>query len=325
MNKLGFIKSPQKLSNILTILFIVVVSFLFIATEIFRARPIIQISGDSFSDSIGAQFLSRVKKIQITNRLGTFELYKVTRDSWSIMEPRTIPSDRAVVLNLLKSIGNLKIISTLKNDQLNRSNFSLDDPLSTIQLKTDLDEETSLTLGMINPIDNTAYIQISKNNLIYQVEAPELRFEGLEFSQFIDSKIFQESLESILSFEIYRGQSSLYERLTLNQGVWTSLKSKNISAIKVENFLEKILKIQAYMIIDKKSESLSQIIENYLKNPSYTIKVKTEEREIIYRVSGLVSTLPDLKIEKKNYFLMDSNERDFPYLIHKDNLDLFSF
>ena len=78
------------------------------------------------------------------------------------------------------------------------------------------------------------------------------------------------------------------------------------------------------MIVDNENEKLNNYIQNYLNNPLYRIQVKTVDGETTtYTVSHLVNSVADLKIEKKQYFLMKSSNRQHPHLIHKDYLDRF--
>lgn len=317
-------KSRKQFSTLILAFFSVTLLLLISFSEIFQTSPILLNEDDFSGGPIDIKLLSRLDSVNLTNRLGTFELKRQTKTDWLLTEPRIMPAKSTTIQELIKALSSLKVIKVLKNDALNASSFSLDNPLVEIKMGTELEEKIDLKLGLINPIDNSAYITVSSSDMIFQVEAPNVRLEALELGSFIDSRIFSMNFENVVDFQIMRGKSREWIKLSHSKGVWESARFKNITPIGVKNAIGRSLNIQAHMIIDKKSEELDQIIENYLKNPLYTIKVTTDNKEVTYRVSNLVTTLPDIKIEKKMYFLMDASDRTYPYLFQKDNLDAFS-
>lgn len=316
-------KSRKQFSTIILMGFSLTLLLMITFSEIFQTSPIILSEEDLTNNPVDVKVLSRLDQIKLTNRLGTFEVERQSKKDWILKSPRTMPAKAATIQELIKALGSLKIIKVLKNDALNRSSFSLDNPLVEVNMETELEEKIKLKLGLINPIDNSAYITLSSSDMIYQVEAPNVRLEALELGSFIDSRIFSMNFEDVIDFQVLRNKSTPWIKLSHLKGEWESSRFKNITPIGVKNALSQILSSQAHMIIDKKSEELDQIIENYLKNPVYTVIVKTNEKEVTYRVSLLVTTLPDIKIEKKMYFLMDASDRNYPYLLHKDNLEAF--
>src|SRR5690606_11305733 len=106
--------------------------------------------------------------IKLTNRLGTFELSRHNKTDWNLTSPRLMPAKPSTIQELIKDLSSLKILKVHRNDALNTSNFSLDNPLISLVLKTELEEEITMKLGLINPIDNSAYISLSSADLIYQ-------------------------------------------------------------------------------------------------------------------------------------------------------------
>lgn len=324
MNTILTNQSRKKFSSWILATFFIGLLLLTTFSEIFQTTPI-HLNEDDFSNNpIDIKILSRLENIKLTNRLGTFELSRHNKTDWNLTSPRVMPAKPNTIQELIKGLSSLKIIKAHKNDALNTSNFSLDNPLITLVLKTELEEEITMKLGLINPIDNSAYIGLSGSDVIYQVEAPNVKFETLELGSFIDSRIFSLGFDDIIEFEIMRGKSTPWEKLTFSKGEWQSVRFKNITPIGTKNSLSKILAMNAHMIIDSKNDELEQIMENYLKNPLYTVKVKTGNKEVTYRISNLVTTLPEIKIEKKMYFLMDASDRNYPYLLHKDLLENFN-
>lgn len=317
-------KSRKQFSTLILGFFSITLLLLISFSEIFQTSPILLNEDDFSGGPIDIKLLSRLDSINLTNRLGTFELARQNKSDWFLTTPRMMPAKTATIQELIKALSSLKVIKVLKNDALNVSSFSLDNPLVSIEMETELEEQIDLKLGLINPIDNSAYITVSSSDMIFQVEAPNIRLEALELGSFIDSRVFSVNFEDVIEFQVMRNSSTPWIKLSHTKGEWESSRFKNITPIGVKNSISKILNSQAHMIIDKKSEELDQIIENYLKKPLYTIVVKTSEKELTYRVSSLVTTLPDIKIEKRMYFLMDASDRKYPYLLQKDHLNSFS-
>ena len=77
------------------------------------------------------------------------------------------------------------------------------------------------------------------------------------------------------------------------------------------------------MIIDTKDEKLLNFINNYLKSPRYKVIVHEGTKKVIYTVTQLIKSVPELKLEKRQYFIVKSSERQFPHVIDKKYLEYF--
>ncbi len=147
---------------------------------------------------------------------------------------------------------------------------------------------------------------ISGSEHIYQTNLFDFELERLDFSSFIDSKVFSVIAKDIKRLSIYqRNNSSPTNVLEFKRNNWLSKKYhppkfNNISNKNTENKVNEIFNIKTHKIIDRSDAELGKIVSNYLASPTNRIVVKTKSGETIkYKVSKLVKTGAKLlKIEK---------------------------
>jgi hypothetical protein len=54
------------------------------------------------------------------------------------------------------------------------------------------------------------------------------------------------------------------------------------------------------------------------------LEIKNKEEELItYTVSPIINSLPQIKTEVRQNFIIQSSARDYPFLLNKDALKLF--
>lgn len=276
------------------------------------------------NNPIRSDIISNVNAIKFKNRLGAFTLTN-KNDSWILQEPRVIPAKEKTVQQILGALSNIKVHTIHQHEPINFQSFSLDKPIMEIDLYTKLDEKISVTVGLINPIDNTSYITVSGHNRIFQTKFFEGKLEGLALANFIDSSIFSMPIDEVAEFKIYNGKTKeAFNSFKQNGGLWTTKKYKVINNTRLSERVQDILDIKTHKIIDNQNSELKNFISNYISSPLYTIKVKTTENKMItYKVSHLIKAISELKLEKKQYFIMTASDRSYPYIVHKSFLSKF--
>lgn len=279
---------------------------------------------DLLANPIRADIMANIKTIRIKNRMGSFMLNQ-QNGQWLLKEPRVMPANIATVNQVLEALNNVKVDTIHQFEPINIQNFSLDNPIMVIDLYSKLEEKLQLKVGLINPINNTSYITVTGNETIYQVELLKHSLELKNLSDFIESSIFSSNEKEISELHIFRrGQKESHNSLVLNGNVWTSKRYKKINNEAIYKKLNTLLNIKTHMIVDKQDEALQNFISNYLESPLYTIKIKTKKnKNITYQVTTLIKALPELKLEKRLYFIMTASDRQYPYIIPKEYLDEF--
>lgn len=271
--------------------------------------------------------LNEATQITIKNRLGSFTLSKDSYNAWQLISPREYPATEATMTQIMDALSNLKIRKIYEKDLINTSNFSLDRP--QLEITFDYKDKVSQTLqvGLINPIDNSTYLTFDKKKAIYHIDAITYPFEKLDIGQFIDTRIFSIELKQIASFALYRGKidnSNLQLEFYHRDNNWEMKDNRVLEPQKVEEYLSELLTLKSQIILDKQTDALKEKINEYLATPYYVIKiVDNEKREYIYNVTWPLASLPDIKMEKRENFLISATDRKYPFLIHKDYFAIF--
>lgn len=279
---------------------------------------------DLLSNPIRADIMANIKTIRIQNRIGNFTLNQ-QNNQWILKEPRVMPAKVETINKILEALKNVNINTIHQYEPINIQNFSLDRPIMVIDLYSKLEETLQINVGLINPINNTSYITVSGNDTIFQIELLKNNIELFNLSDFIESSIFSTPINDIANFSLFRrGTNEAHNSLTKKGVEWSSKKYKTISNKSVEKRLNKLFNIKTHMIVDKQDEKLQNFISNYTQSPLYTIKIKTtSNKNITYQITSLIKALPELKLSKKQYFIMTASDRLYPYIIEKQYLKEF--
>ncbi len=319
-------KSIDNLKNYSTILlfcFFFTVLFLGGVSEIFKQKNKDFSNLNNIQNPIRADILANLKTIKIKNNLGTYTLSKDDK-TWFLLEPRLMPANSKRINTIINSLKNSSVKSELENEPINLSNFALENPSLRVDLFSELDEQLKIQIGLINPINDTSYITVSGVEKIYQMNVFHRSFQFVKISDLIDSSIFSMPLKDINEFKLYsRDFKDPINKLQKRNTNWKSKKYNSITKENVDKKIQSILNIKTYMIIDKKNEDLENLINNYLEKPLYKITIKTGQKKVKYKISSLTKSIPELKLEKRQYFLMTASDRKYTYVLQKDYLKDF--
>jgi len=273
---------------------------------------------------ISSDILDNIKTIQFKNRLGKFTITRSQGDNWVLIEPRKMPARNRTINKILGAFRDLPIRTLHQYEPINLQSFSLDKPIMLIDFFTKLDEQVSVKVGLVNPINSTSYLSVSGKDVIYQTDIIKNKLELLDLSDFINSNIFSHELSEVIKLDIYHSaQTNSYNTLERRGSNWISKRYKTIDSENVNKVIDDILNIKSHMIIDTKDEKLLNFINNYLKTPRYRVIIKDKKRSVTYTITQLIKSVPELKLEKRQYFIVKSSDRQFPHVIDKKYLDKF--
>jgi len=327
---------------------LILVSTAFIS-EIFQAPRLRDVAANLYKNPLRGKSVNNIRYLKLSNRRGEFILQSLTRTpssysteknvnpakktklhtvaQWSLISPRKVPANRDTLEAIVDSLNSMKIRKIFQYDDINVANFSLDKPLLSITMGDIHGEETTFKLGVINPIDGSAYVAINDENFIYQIDALKFSIESLAISDFVDSRVFSVNLKAISKISIYRGQKTRGRqllKLTNKKGNWYGSNNNFLSKEKVQDLLTNITSIKSQFILDHKSEKLEKNIARYLSYPLYTIEITSHNgNDTQYVVSHTVNAIPELNIEKKQKIIITASDRDYPYLVNKAYLSYF--
>lgn len=212
---------------------------------------------------------------------------------------------------------------------INFSNYSLDKPLTEIKLMLSNKKEFVIKFGLINPINNSTYIYISKKDAIYHTKNVQLGIEGLNLNDFIDSRVFTKIPQNLITeIKIYKGTSkqshpSLFIKKENNE--WKNKYNTKLSQKKVNEYLNQFFSFSSFYILDELNENLNKKINYYLKRSIFTVIIKdSNEKTYSYEVSNPINKLPGVSLEKWQNFIVKPKNDDFPRIVNRKFLNLFT-
>lgn len=318
------LKTRSLLSTWFSLVILILLGLYLGFIEFFQDSRMELASKNIITSPIQEDFLNKVHVIRFKNKLGRFSIKKEAND-WLMYEPRVIPAKTITIKDIINQLSNIKVQTVHEYEQINLKSFSLENPIIEIDLITKQQNKINIKLGIINRIDGTTYMTVSGHNLIFQTSAFKSAFEAFELSDFIDSNVFSIQENQIKRISIYHNKNSSPNNvLEFKNDNWLSKKYKVISNENTFKKVKSILNIKTHMIIDKSNEELESFINNYLASPLYRVVVQTKEgQNIVYKVSTLTKAINELKIEKRQYFLMSASNRPYPFIITKNYLERF--
>lgn len=273
---------------------------------------------------VSSDILDNIKTIRFKNRLGKFTITRDSKDNWMLVEPRKMPAKNKTINKILNSFRDLPIRTLHQYEPINLQSFSLNNPIMSIDFFTKLDEQVNVNIGLVNPINSTSYVTVSGKDVIFQTDIIKNNLELMDLSDFINSNIFSHEIAEVKKLDIYHSsQNQSYNTLEKLGDNWISKRYKKIDNKRVNKAIKSILRIKSHMIVDTKDEKLLNFINNYLKTPRYRLSVKTKNKTVNYKITQLIKSVPELKLEKRQYFIVKSSERQFPHVIDKKFLERF--
>jgi hypothetical protein len=269
-----------------------------------------------------------LRTLSITNRLGTFSFERsLDGRQWRMISPRSVMANPQPLDRVLNALKDIRIRRIYDKDPINSSNYSLDNPQIKISMLSEDLLEKEIHFGLVNPIDNSTYLHILKTESIYHVDALTFGLENLDIVNFIDTRVFATPVANISRLKISRDRTEQTPHLDIRfeEGVWVDANNRQLDPAPVESFLTELTSLRSLFIIDKANDELTRAIDQQFERPAFFIELTDQDGIIFdYRVSAIVNTLPELKIERRQNFLIQTSHRDYPFLLHKDFFELFN-
>jgi hypothetical protein len=296
---------------------------MFAFSELFQGQSNKESQNKLFNNPIRADILANIKTVKIKNNLGSYTLTK-DNNTWFLIEPRLMPAKNKRMNEFVEALKKAKVKASLAKDAINLNNYALENTSLSIDLYSGLDEQLKIQIGLINPINNNSYITVSNTDKIYQMNGLNTDFQSYKLSDLIDSSIFSQSLRKVTSFKLYnRDFRDPINHLRRGPTNWKSKKYNTISKQSVDKKLDSLFSMRTHMIIDEENSELTTLINNYLEKPLYKVVIQTQKKKITYKISSLIKSIPELKLEKRQFFLMTASDRKFTYVIQKKFLNEF--
>ena len=299
-------------------------------SELFQSAPVPVDVAQIYINPIPENIEKDAIKITFENKIGEFQMEKILDldspkvNTWRLNEPRSLPAKSTTIFQIFETLKEITVRKLHQYEPINIASYSLDNPLVNINIQTS-QGNVEIKFGLINPIDNSAYMTVSNNQNIYQIENLKFPLDSYNLQNFIESRIFISQVEEIQEFRIYRGNvsASAAFKITKVNETWQDSRERELDKTRVEDFLRKILSLKSSVILDKRNEKLDKKLARYLKSPRYTIVINRLGKEIEYQLSAPIRAIREYKIENWKSFLIKASDEEHPYISKRDYLNFF--
>src|SRR5690606_147208 len=203
-----------------------------------------------------------------------------------------------VVSKIIDTLNVVRVRNFYKLEPINITSFSLDNPTLTLLFTNIKDKAFEIKMGLINPIDNSAYLSLSSQDQIYQIDPIEMALESYDLTQLAESKVFAINTESFIAFEVQNGNNETLLKIQRKEDGWTDQNGGNLNDGKVRRFLTRLEEMKSYSVLEKLNTDQQSTMEKVVSSPSYRMKLTTTQgtRELsLSEMKGSINGLGGIK------------------------------
>jgi len=268
--------------------------------------------------------LESTKKITLKNRLGEFH-FERNELGWKLTSPRQLPAKEDSLNNIFSFIKEIKVKNAFRLDSLGESSFSLNSPFMEVSLLGNDNQLQTIKFGMIDSKNNTTYVGISGKEIIFQIESLQFPIEKLDLMDFVDPRIFYFSSDKISSIKIFEGEKTLpILSLVQQEGKWLGRNGQPLTQSKVDIFFKDLNALKSEVILDQLSEEQKEKLNGVLQKPLFVVEIQdNKNNKHHFQVFSVLNSIPDLKIDKKESFIVSVKDSQQQYLLPRKFLDVF--
>jgi len=238
---------------------------------------------------------------------------------------RRVPLREDYINSLLSSLSSFNVQKKLPNDSMNRTNFSLNDPLLSLTISTISGDLWNLKVGITNPLTKSSYVTFNDSPYLFQIDMVNSKIINFHKEALIDDKIFTYSTNNLLSLHYDFIQQNISESLILKKHElqWVSQTGKPNNLIAVNELFRFIKTIKSAKIISQESIS-KEFFEDILKSlykPVFRITFAYETETQTFEGILLSNSQRNLASKKNlpEYFWVKEKSREELYLMSKDD------
>lgn len=319
------ILKPQ-LSTVLVVFFFFILLFLGLFAEVFESEsPEVDLA-QIYANPVPVAELQRLRSMKITNKQGSFDLLNQHPDGnlegpWQMTSPQALVMKSEVISKIIEAFNVIRVRNFHRLEPINLSSYSLDNPTLTLMFTNSKEKSFEIKMGLINPIDNSAYMTISTQNQIYQIDPLEIQLESYDLSQLVQSKVLALNVESLVSLEIY-GESGLTMKLLKKEDQWLGDTGVDLASGKVTRFLERLEALKSTSILENLTPEQKELMDRATAVPLFSLKLITTQGVRTYIVGEVKGGIPGTSVSGTVYAL-SGEERKSYVLIDKDQLRVF--
>lgn len=281
-----------------------------------------------YANPVPVNELQRLKTLRLTNKHGTFLFENTDPEGhlsgpWQMLEPQALRLKGDVVQKIVEALNIIRVRNFYRLEPINITSFSLDNPTLTLLFTNARNKSFEIKMGLINPIDNSAYLSLSSQDQIYQIDPIEMALESYDLAQLVESKVLAVNTDALASLEIY-GQGGLTLKLLKKDNAWLDQNGTSLSESKVKKFFERLEDVKSYSILDKLNTDQQAFMEKVMSTPSFSLKLISGQGVRSYVISEVKGQIPGLGVVKNNSYALSTDEKQSFVLIEKDQLRLLN-
>jgi hypothetical protein len=313
---------PQ-LSTLLVAIFFFILLFLGLFAEVFESEsPEVDLA-QIYANPVPVAELQHLKSMKITNKQGQFDLLNTHPEGnlegpWQMTAPQALVMKAEVISKIIEAFNVIRVRNFHRLEPINLSSYSLDNPTLTLMLTNSKERSFEIKMGLINPIDNSAYMTISTQNQIYQIDPLEIQLESYDLAQLVESKVLALNPDSLVSLEVY-GETGLMLKVLKKDDQWFGDTGTQLSAEKVKRFLDRLEAVKSTSILENLTPEQKDVIDRATAVPLYRLKIITTQGVRTYVVGIVTGGIPGTSITGTVYAL-SGEERSSYVLVDKDQL-----
>lgn len=314
----------HSLSTLLVFFFFFILLFLGLFAEVFESQtPEVDIA-QIYANPIPVDELQHLKSFKLTNKHGVFHFENTHPEAhlegpWQMVEPQVLKLKHDIVVKIIDALNVIRVRNFYRLEPINISSFSLDNPNLTLYFTNEENKNIEIKVGLINPIDNSAYLSLSRQDQIYQIDPIEMALENYDLTQLVESKVFAINNNSLNSIEILtRNEAPL--KIAKKDDGWMDGSGTALSELKVIKFMERLEDVKSYSILDQLTPEQQSFMENTMNNSIYRLKIVSTlgVRNII--ISEIKGQFPGLSGVKSGSFALSNDNRKSFVLIEGHQL-----
>lgn len=316
------------LSTFLVAFFSFILLFLGLFAEVFESHtPEVDLA-QIYANPMPVGELQHLKALRLTNKHGNFLLENTDPAGnlvgpWQLVEPQSLKVKDAVVVRIVDALNVIRVRNFHRFEPINITSFSLDNPTLTLNFKTSESKDYLIKMGLINPIDNSAYLTLSTQNQIYQIDPIEMALESYDLAQLVESRVLALNADSLASLEIH-GTNGLELKLLKKEDQWLDQNATVLAEVKVKKFFERLEDIKSSSIMDNLTPEQKEFMEKVMSTPVMSLKLITGQGLRSYFLGEIKDNIPGMPLEKNRFFALSTEEKKSFVLIDKDQLKVFS-
>lgn len=309
----------SKQSRLALIMFAGVILIGSLISEIFQKPDLENLSQNLIKSPIEPGIINNIKSISINNTLGEFKVENI-QSKWWLVTPRKVYAKETLIREIIKVFSSIEVKNIFPKDQINRNSFSLDQPIYTVEIEGD-NKTQSLSFGLINPIDNSTYLESDLHENIFQTSTLSSDLRSLGMTDFINSNIFNFNTENILKVKLTRNKRTVFN-INYKEQNWYDSKNKVLSKSKVNEFLVNLLNYKADIIIDRTTEEQNNQISKRIGEHTHIIEFGLKNNSS-YRffISRPIRSLEGMKLERRKFILIQEESTYYPLLVKRQFLN----